>query len=403
MNLPRSDGHPISKVLLAPDKFKGSLPAAEVAARLSAGLVRAGFDGEIVSVPVADGGDGTVDAAVAAGFKRVDVSATGPTGQPVTASYALREDVAVIEAAQACGLALLPPGQFAPLTATTRGVGELISAAVGLGARRIVLGVGGSATTDGGAGLLQALGARLSDSAGDELPPGGAALRRLAAVDLSGFPDFSDVEFQLASDVDNPLLGPDGAAAVYGPQKGASPQDVAVLEAGLARWADLAEAAAPAEPAEPRQPAEPREAAEPAEPVRNAAGAGAAGGLGFAVMLFLGARMRPGIDLLLELASFGARLDGAGLVIIGEGSLDQQTLRGKAPVGVVRAVAAHDPALPVIAVAGRQALTADELRGAGIAAAYALTDIEPDVTRSIAGAGPLLEQLAEQVAADWLG
>jgi glycerate kinase len=385
MNLPRSDSLPISKVLLAPDKFKGSLPAAEVAARLSAGLVRAGFDGEIVSVPVADGGDGTVDAAVAAGFKRVDVSATGPTGQPVTASYALREGVAVIEAAQACGLALLPPGQFAPLTATTRGVGELIRAAVGLGARRIVLGVGGSATSDGGAGLLQALGARLTDSAGDELPPGGAALRRLAAVDLSGFPDLSRVEFQLASDVDNPLLGPSGAAAVYGPQKGASPQDVMVLEAGLARWADLAEAAVPG------------------EPVRDAAGAGAAGGIGFAAILFLGARMRPGIELLLELASFGARLDGAGLVITGEGSLDQQTLRGKAPVGVVRAVAAHDPGLPVIAVAGRQALTADELRGAGIAAAYALTDIEPDVTRSMADAGPLLERLAEQVAADWLG
>lgn len=385
MDLPSSDSLPITKVLLAPDKFKGSLPAAEVAARLSAGLVRAGFDGQIVSVPVADGGDGTVDAAVAAGFERVDVPATGPTGQLVTASFALRDGVAVIEAAQACGLVLLPPGEFAPLTATTRGVGELIRAAAGLGATRIVLGVGGSATTDGGAGLLQALGARLTDSAGQELPPGGAALSRLAALDLSGLADLSAVEFQLASDVDNPLLGPSGAAAVYGPQKGASPQDVTVLEAGLARWADVAEAAVPGEPA------------------RDAAGAGAAGGLGFAAMLFLGARMRPGIELLLELASFGARLDGAGLVITGEGSLDEQTLRGKAPVGVVRAVAAHDPILPVIAVAGRRALTADELHGAGIVAAYALTDIEPDIARCIADAGPLLERLAGQVAADWLG
>ena len=385
VDLPSSDSLPITKVLLAPDKFKGSLPAAEVAARLSAGLVRAGFDGQIVNVPVADGGDGTVDAAVAAGFKRVDVPATGPTGQLVTASFALRDGVAVIEAAQACGLVLLPPGEFAPLTATTRGVGELIRAAAGLGATRIVLGVGGSATTDGGAGLLQALGARLTDSAGQELPPGGAALSRLAALDLSGLADLSAVEFQLASDVDNPLLGPSGAAAVYGPQKGASPQDVTVLEAGLARWADVAEAVVPRGPA------------------RDAAGAGAAGGLGFAAMLFLGARMRPGIELLLELASFGARLDGAGLVITGEGSLDEQTLRGKAPVGVVRAVAAHDPGLPVIAVAGRQALTADELHGAGIAAAYALTDIEPDIARCIADAGPLLERLAGQVAADWLG
>jgi glycerate 2-kinase len=385
VDLPSSGSLPITKVLLAPDKFKGSLPAAEVAARLSAGLVRAGFDGQIVSVPVADGGVGTVDAAVAAGFKRVDVPATGPTGQLVTASFALRDGVAVIEAAQACGLVLLPPGEFAPLTATTRGVGELIRAAAGLGATRIVLGVGGSATTDGGAGLLQALGARLTDSAGQELPPGGAALSRLAALDLSRLADLSAAEFQLASDVDNPLLGPSGAAAVYGPQKGASPQDVTVLEAGLARWADVAEAAVPGGPA------------------RDAAGAGAAGGLGFAAMLFLGARMRPGIELLLELASFGTRLDGAGLVITGEGSLDEQTLRGKAPVGVVRAVAAHDPGLPVIAVAGRRALTAEELHGAGIAAAYALTDIEPDIARCIADAGPLLERLAGQVAADWLG
>jgi len=384
-DLPSSDSVPISRVLLAPDKFKGSLPAAEVAARLTAGLVRAGFDGQIISVPVADGGDGTVDAAVAAGFKRVEVPATGPTGQPVTASFALRDGVAVIEAAQACGLVLLPPGQFAPLTATTRGVGELIRAAVHLGATRIVLGVGGSATTDGGAGLVQALGARLTDSGGEELPPGGAALSRLASLDLSGLADLFAVEFQLASDVDNPLLGPSGAAAVYGPQKGASPQDVTVLEAGLARWADVAEAAVPR------------------DPVRDKAGAGAAGGLGFAAMLFLGAGMRPGIELLLELAYFDSRLDGAGLVITGEGSLDEQTLRGKAPVGVVRAVAAHHPGLPVIAVSGRRALTADELHGAGIAAAYALTDIEPDVARCIADAGPLLERLAGQVAADWLG
>jgi glycerate kinase len=385
MHSPSSGGRPINKVLIAPDKFKGSLTAAEVAARLSAGLVRAGFGGEVVSVPVADGGDGTVDAAVAAGYQRVDVAVSGPTGKPVTAAFAVRGGVAVIEAAQACGLVLLPPGELAPLTATTRGVGELILAAAGHGATRIVLGIGGSATTDGGAGLLQALGARLTDAAGAELPAGGAALARLAALDLAGLADLSGIEFELASDVDNPLLGLSGAAAVYGPQKGASPQDVMALEAGLTRWADVAEAAAAR------------------APVRDAAGAGAAGGLGFGAMLFLGATMRPGIELLLELASFGARLDGAQLVITGEGSLDEQTLRGKAPVGVVRAVAAYDPGLPVIAVAGRRGLTAEELRGAGIAAAYALTDLEPDVARCMAEAGPLLERLAGRVAADWLG
>ena len=385
MHSPSSGGQPGSRVLIAPDKFKGSLTAAEVAARLSAGLAKAGFDGELVSVPVADGGDGTVDAAVAAGYQRIEVPVSGPTGQRVTASFALRRRVAVIEAAQACGLVLLPPGELAPLTATTRGVGELIRAAAGHGATRIVLGIGGSATTDGGAGLLQALGVRLTDETGAELPPGGAALARLAALDRSGLADLPGIDFELASDVDNPLLGPSGAAAVYGPQKGASPQDVAALEAGLARWADVAEAAVAGPPA------------------RDADGAGAAGGLGFCALLFLGARMRPGIELLLELASFSDRLDGARLVITGEGSMDEQTLRGKAPVGVVRAVAAHDSALPVVAVAGRLSLTEEELTGAGIAAAYALTDLEPDVGRCIENAGPLLERLAGRVAADWLG
>jgi glycerate 2-kinase len=372
------------RVVVAPDKFKGSLAAAEVAARVAAGLADGGFAGDVEILPVADGGDGTVTAAVSAGFRRVELGVRGPVGKSVTASYALRDDTAVIEAAQACGLTLLPPGSLAPLTATSRGVGELILTARRMGAKRIVLGVGGVATTDGGAGLLQALGARLTDVKGRELPPGGAALARLDTLDLASLRDLSGVEFLLASDVDNPLLGPSGAAAVYAPQKGASPSEVELLEAGLRQWADIAEAAVGA------------------APVRDAAGAGAAGGLGFAALLFLGARMRPGIELLLELASFGSRLDGARLVITGEGSLDAQTLHGKAPVGVARAAAAHDPAVPVVAVAGRCTLTADELRKAGIDRAYALTDIEPDINRCIAEAGPLVERLAEQIAADWL-
>jgi glycerate kinase len=371
-------------VVIAPDKFKGSLTAAEVASRVAAGLARGGFTGPTVRLPVADGGDGTVAAAAAAGFRPAAVQVHGPAGGTVTAAYALRGGTAVIEAAQACGLTLLPPGRPAPLTATSRGVGELILAARAAGARRIVLGVGGVATTDGGAGLLQALGARLRDAAGHELPPGGAALRELAALDLSGLADLSGVEFLLASDVDNPLLGPAGAAAVYGPQKGASAADLPVLEAGLRRWADLAEAGIPG------------------PPLRDAPGAGAAGGLGFAALRFLGARMRPGIELLLELASFPAQLDGARLVITGEGSLDAQTLRGKAPAGVARAAGAHHPAVPVVAVAGRCQLTAGELREAGIAGAYALTDLEDDLARSMAEAGPLLEQLAARIAADWL-
>jgi glycerate 2-kinase len=374
------------RVVVAPDKFKGSLSAAEVAAGVAAGLARGGFAGETEALPVADGGDGTVAAAVSAGFRRVELGVRGPVGKNVTASYALRDDTAVIEAAQACGLTLLPPGSLAPLTATSRGVGELILTANRMGAKRIVLGVGGVATTDGGAGLLQALGARLADDKGRELPPGGAALARLATVDLARLQDLSGVEFLLASDVDNPLLGPHGAATVYGPQKGASPEEVPLLEDGLRRWADVAEAAMGGP-----------------LPVRDSPGAGAAGGIGFAALLFLGARMRPGIELLLELASFGSRLDGARLVITGEGSLDAQTLHGKAPVGVARAAAAHDPAVPVVAVAGRCTLTPDELRAAGIARAYVLSDIEPDLARCMADAGPLLERLAERIAADWLG
>jgi len=372
------------RVVVAPDKFKGSLTAAEVTAWLSAGLARGGGQ-EIVGVPVADGGDGTVDAAVAAGYKRLDVTVSGPAGEPVAASFALRDGTAVIEAAQACGLVLLPPGGLAPLTAGTRGVGELILAAAAAGARRIVLGVGGSATTDGGAGLMQALGARLADDSGREVPSGGAGLTRLATMEWAGLRDWPGIEFVLASDVDNPLLGPAGAAAVYGPQKGASPDDVTVLEAGLARWAEVAEASGPW-----------------ASRVRDEPGAGAAGGLGFAALLFLGARMRPGIEVLLELASFGALVDGARLVITGEGALDAQTLRGKAPVGVVRAVAARDPGIPVVAVAGRCDLTPGELRAAGIARAYALTDIERDIARCLAEAGPLVERLGMLIAADWL-
>ena len=371
------------RVLVAPDKFKGSLPAAEVAARLAAGLSRAGVGADVVSLPVADGGDGTVDAAVSAGYRRVAMGVRGPVGRPVTASFALADGTAVIEAAQACGLSLLAPDSLAPLTATSKGVGELILAATRMGAKQVMLGLGGVATTDGGAGLVQALGARLTDDSGHELPPGGAALARLATLHLERLRDLSGVEFLVASDVDNPLLGPSGAARVYAPQKGASPEDVKLLEAGLERWADIAEEAA-------------------GRTARDAPGAGAAGGLGFAALLFLGARMRPGIELLLEMLSFGQRLDGARLVITGEGSLDAQSLHGKAPVGVARAAAGHDPAVPVVAVAGVCTLSAAQLREAGIAAVYALTDIEPDVSRCIANAGPLVERLAERIADDWL-
>ena len=373
----------MTHVVIAPDKFKGTLTAAEVAAHVAAGLGRVRPGLRTVQIPVADGGDGTVEAAEAAGYRRVEMGVRGPTGRPVTAAFALSEGTAVIESAQACGLTRLADGKPAPLTATSRGVGELISAAVRMRAKRIVLGLGGVATTDGGAGLVTALGARLLDASGAELPPGGAALARLDRIEVAGLRDLSGIEVIAATDVDNPLLGPRGAAAVYGPQKGASPQDVAALEAGLARWADVAEQAL-------------------GRPWRDDRGAGAAGGLGFAALAFLGASTQPGIELLLDLLSFRDHLRGARLVITGEGALDHQTLHGKAPVGVARAAASAVPGLPVVAVSGMRSLTAAQLQAAGLAAAYALADIEPDLERCRAEAGPLLEDLAGHVARDWL-
>jgi len=373
----------MSFVLVAPDKFKGTLTAAQVAAHVAAGLEQACPGLSCVQLPVADGGDGSVDAAQAAGYRRVELSVGGPTGQPVTAAFAIREGTAIIESAQACGLSKLPGGAAAPLTASSYGLGELILAAVRTGAKRIVLGLGGVATTDGGAGMVTALGARLFDASGAELPPGGAALSRLDRIDVSGLADLTGTEITLATDVDNPLLGDTGAAAVYAPQKGAAPNEVPVLEAGLRRWADVTEDAL-------------------GRFLREEPGAGAAGGLGFAALAFLRAGTRPGIELMLELLSFAGQLPGARLVITGEGALDAQSLHGKAPVGVARAVAASAPGVPVVAVAGVCSLTPDQLRSAGISGAYAMAAIEPDLGRCRAEAGPLLEELAGLLARDWL-
>jgi glycerate kinase len=399
-------GHAMNHVVIAPDKFKGSLTAAEVAAHVAAGLERACPGVSVKQLPVADGGDGTVDAAVAAGYRRVEIGVRGPTGQAITAAFAMLDGTAIIESAQACGLSRLPGGEPAPLAATSRGVGELITVAMRMKAKRIVLGLGGVATTDGGSGLVRALGGKLLDEQGHEIAPGGAALAGLRSLDLTGMRDLSGIEVLVACDVDNPLLGPEGAAAVYGPQKGASAEDVTVLEAGLARWADVAEQALGPSGSGPwGSGGVPRGGTAPggtAHVVREEAGAGAAGGLGYATLAFLRATMRPGIELMLELLSFTEHLTDARLVITGEGALDTQTLRGKAPAGVARATAMGAPDVPVVAVAGRCMLTAEQLRAAGIGAAYALTDIEPDVQRCIANAGPLLEDLMSRVCGDWL-
>ncbi|MET8561913.1 glycerate kinase [Streptomyces flaveolus] len=372
------------RVLIAADKFKGSLTAAQVAERVTAGLRRVVPDLRVEALPVADGGDGTVDAAVAAGFDRREVRVAGPLGAEVTAAFALREGTAVVEMAEASGLQRLPAGVLAPLTASTCGSGELLRAALDAGARTIVFGVGGSATTDGGAGMLSALGARFLTEEGEPVPPGGGGLADLARADLSGLdPRLSSVELVLASDVDNPLTGPKGAPAVYGPQKGASPKDVETLDAALAHFAKVLEA----------------EAGPRAAEYAVAPGAGAAGGIGYGALL-LGARFRPGIEVMLDVLGFAPALRRASLVITGEGSLDEQTLHGKAPAGV--AAAARAAGKEVVAVCGRLALPTEALLRAGISQTYPLTSVEPDVARCVADAGPILERVAARIAQDHL-
>ncbi|GAB2709906.1 glycerate kinase [Nocardia thraciensis] len=374
MNAPR--------IVLAPDKFKGSLSAGAVADAVAAGIRRVRPDADIRWVPVADGGEGTVDAAVAAGFDRATAEVSGPTGEVVRAAFAHNGSVAVVEAAAACGLSQLPGGRPAPLTATSLGVGELLRAALDTRCGTVVLGVGGSACTDGGAGLLAGLGAALLDADGRPAGPGGGGLTDIAYLDLHQLdPRIHEVELLLASDVDNPLLGPVGAASIFAPQKGAGAGAVAALEAGLAHWARLV-------------------AQRTGFDAAGRPGAGAAGGIGFAAIAVLGARRAGGIDVMLDLAGFDRSLKDADLVITGEGSLDEQTLHGKAPVGVAARAAAAG--VPTVAVAGRALLDENQLRSAGFAAAYPLTDLEPDLQRCQDNAAELLELQGESLARAFL-
>ncbi|MEH6794430.1 MAG: glycerate kinase [Rhodococcus sp. (in: high G+C Gram-positive bacteria)] len=374
----------MTRILLSPDKFKGSLSAAEVARALASGMLSVDSSLETVCLPVADGGDGTVDAAVAAGWDRVAVTCTGPTGEPVDTSYARRGDTAVVELASAVGLELLPDGNPDALGASTFGLGTVIAHALEAGAgsvsgaRRIVVGLGGSASTDGGAGMLTALGARILDADGNDVPLGGGALRGAVQLDLSGvLPSARTAMFELACDVDNPLLGVTGAAAVYGPQKGAGPQELLYLEHGMRQWAHLVRNAI-------------------GRDVSGIAGTGAAGGTAFGAIAVLGAVAKPGIETVLELIDFGSAVASADLVITGEGSLDEQSLHGKAPIGVAQA--ARAAGVPVITVAGRSVIGLDRLRPYGITASYALSDVEPDPRISIRDAARLLHEVGRTMA-----
>ena len=381
------------RIVIAPDKFKGSLSAPEVCRHLEKGLTKqwtasaATFPLDILRIPVADGGEGTLDAAVGSGFTRQSATVSGPAGQPIEADFAVRGHEAVIEMAAASGLALVPqvadggqPDSASATNATSLGTGQLVRAALDAGCRRIILGVGGSANTDGGAGLLQGLGARFLDAMGNELPAGGAALANLHRIDFTGFePRLVETRFVLASDVDNPLLGPQGAAAVFGPQKGATPQDVDLLDTALARFVEVLA----------------REIGFRAERAGEAPGAGAAGGVGYAAIAVLAASRRPGIDVVLEFTQLAHRIAGADLVITGEGSLDEQSLLGKTPMGVARAAAAAG--IPVVAVCGRTTLSPDQQQDSGFRQVYPLTALEPKVDICIAEAGSLLEQLGKNI------
>jgi glycerate kinase len=317
------------RVLIAPQAFKGSLPASKVAEAVARGLP-AGWRADLL--PMADGGEGTVEALLAAaGGRRRSVAVEDPLGRPVTARWALLKDgQGVIEMAAASGLPLLAPHERDPRRATTYGTGQLIRAALDAGVKDLMIGIGGSATNDGGAFTLQALGARLLDGRGKQLPRAVLSLRRLQRIDLSGLhPALHEVRLRVMSDVTNPLLGPNGATAVYGPQKGVTTALRTELEAALKRWADVLEG-------------------ETGQPLRDAPGAGAAGGLGFA-LLAIGGQLEPGAELVLDAANFDRRIKDATLVITGEGRLDSQSMAGKSTIAVARrAKRAGVPALAIV-------------------------------------------------------
>lgn len=340
------------KIVLAPDSFKESMTAARAIAAMRDGVRQVIPDADCVGVPMADGGEGTVDAVVdALDGSRVTVEVADALGRPIPATYGYIADrrLAVIEMAAAAGLELIRPQERDPLRASTFGVGQLITDALDRGAVEFLVGLGGSATNDGGAGMLTALGVRLTDRSGALLPPGGAALEELHAVDRTGLdPRLAGARIQLACDVTAPLLGSGGASAVFGPQKGASPADVARLDAALARFAAVT-----------------------GSPHADTPGAGAAGGLGFALLEFLGATSRPGVEVIAETVGLERALDGAAWVFTGEGSVDAQTILGKTPFGVTQVAGRTGTRVAIFA--GRVAPDASVLLEHGVDAIVGIT------------------------------
>lgn len=372
------------KVVIAPDSFKDSLDAAGVARAISAGLAKVWPEAERIECPMADGGEGTMEAIVAAteGEQRRQV-VRGPLGAPVEASWGwlAQSRTAVIEMAQASGIQLLPSAQRDACRSSTWGTGELIAAALAAGAQRIVLAIGGSATNDAGSGMLRVLGLRLLDREGQALAEGGLALTQLARIDASDLdPRLAEVQFEVAADVDNPLCGANGASAIFGPQKGATPEQVLQLDQALGHFADHC-------------------AQLLGEDLRESPGCGAAGGMGFAAKAFMGARFRPGVEVVAELAGLDGLVQGADLVITGEGRFDAQTLRGKTPMGVARVAKRHG--VPVVVIAGTLGEGYEALYAHGVDAAFAVTSGPMTLERACAEAGALLEARAGDIARLW--
>jgi glycerate kinase len=368
------------RVVVAPDSFKGCLTALEVGEALKAGILLVHRQAVVDVVPMADGGEGTVRSLVDASSGQVlRAEVLDPLGRPIVAEFGLMGDskTAVIEMAAASGLPLLKEQERNPMATTTFGTGQLIKAALDAGATRLIVGIGGSATNDGGAGMAQALGVKLLDEAGREVGRGGGSLKRLARIDMSGMdPRIAGVEVTVACDVTNPLTGPDGASAVYGPQKGATPDTVEELDRALSHYADII-------------------LRQLGVDIAHVEGAGAAGGLGAGLIAFLRATLRPGVDIVIEATRLADRIAGADLVVTGEGRLDSQTRMGKTPMGVAKV--AKEYGIPVIGVAGQVADDAEVLHDLGFAALIGIADAPMTLAESVRSAEKLLTRTGARI------
>lgn len=368
------------KILIAPQAFKGSISAVDAAAAMREGVLRVLPDAEISTVAVADGGDGTLETLVeGSGGEIHHIEVTGPLGERRTAEWGAMGDgaTAVIEMARTSGLALVPDEKRNPLTTTTFGLGEAIVHAIDAGYRRFIVGIGGSATNDAGAGMAQALGVRLLDSAGRELEFGGAALSRLSHIDMSGLKDtVRSCEFLVACDVNNPLTGPTGASAIYGPQKGATQEMIERLDAALLHFAEVVKRDIGVE-------------------INDIPGSGAAGGLGGGMIAFTNGELRAGVDIVLDTVRLDDYLPGCNLIITGEGSMDHSTIYNKAPVGV--AERAKRLGIPVVGISGSLGAGFQDVHEHGIDALAAITPGPMTLDEASERAAELIANAAEQV------